>query len=186
MVANAKSLRVKQLQGDFEEVTEADTAAEVIEALPLTLTDAENNPDFTYNATTEDNLNQTAEADYTGVVDGQAGITYNGPAGMYNHLRVSVANLDILEGAGIAPAAGDSVVPVLLVNSNVIAFFDTEDARAPSGGFVSEIDTEIAAEYHIDTIVQVQNGDVIRVGLQGGGENTVDWDIAEGGEFLIS
>jgi hypothetical protein len=185
MTSSPKSLSIKPIQGDFEEAAAAETVAEGMEALALTITDNENNPDFTYSATAEDALNQTAEADYTGALDGQPGITYNGPAGMFNHLRVAVSDLDLLEGT-IAPEAADSVVPVLLVNSDIVAYFDSEDARASNGGFVSEVDTAIAVEYHIDTIVQVQNGDVIRVGLVGGGEETADWDVAEGGDFVIT
>lgn len=185
MTSNASSLRVMPIQGTVAETTEADTVAEVPEAIIMTITDAENSPTFSYSATSEDNLNQTAEADYVGSLDGQPGITYNGPSGMTNHLRFACDTLKVLEGP-IAPADTDTIVPALYVNSDLRAFFDTEDARAANGGFASEVDTGIAVEYHIDTIVHVNEGDVIRVAVLGGTEETLEWDIDDEANFFIS
>ena len=181
------SLRIKQINGVVDEDEEMSLAEETPQAIIMAVTDQENNPMFVYSATSEDNLHQTAEADYTGVLDGAPGITYNGPAGTANHLRFACYELDILEGI-IISGQTDAFVPILFVNSTVAAYFDTEDARASNGGFVEELDTQIVAEYHLDTIITVVEGDVIRVGLQHEGEGTFDIDVnsAANAPFFIS
>ena len=182
----ASSLRIKQLNGAIDELGEAEFVAETPIALAVTLTDAESNGEFVYNVATEDNLHQTAEADYTGVLDGGAGITYNGPAGMANYLRVAVVELELVEGI-IAPGNSDKFVPAVYVNSTLHSYFDTEDSRAPNGGFIEEFGTgETAAEYHIDTYVPVVEGDVIRIAVLQSTESTVDVDINDAGNFFIS
>ena len=47
--------KVQQVQGDFEEAAEADTVAEEAEALALTVTDATNPVDWTYDSEAVDN-----------------------------------------------------------------------------------------------------------------------------------
>ncbi len=181
------SLSIKQLAGEVDEDEEMSLVAETPQAIVMALTDQEHNSHFTYSATSEDNLHQTLEANYTGVLDGAPGITYNGPAGMANHLRFACDELDIIEGI-IISGNDDSFVASLFVNSDLVAYFDTEDARASNGGFVTEVDTGIAVEYHIDTIITVVEGDVIRVALQHGEEGTFDLDVnaAANAPFMIS
>jgi hypothetical protein len=183
--SSSSSLRVMPVNGAIDELTEAEFVAETPIALAVTLTDAENSPTFTYSLTSEDNLNQTAEADYTGALDGGAGITYNGPSGMANHLRVACDTLKLLEGS-ISPGNDDRFVPAIYVNSTLVSYFDTEDARAPNGGHVEELDTATVAEYHIDTIIQVNEGDVIRFVVQQDTESTVDVDVDDEANFFIS
>jgi hypothetical protein len=53
-------------------------------------------------------------------------------------------------------------------------------------GVVAEHDLETATEFNMDGVItNVQESDVIRVGVRGAGEETVTWDIAEGGEFTV-
>ncbi len=185
-MTRASSLRIKQANGAINELTEAEFVAETPISLAVTLTDQENNPNFVYSSTTEDNLHQTAEADYTGILDGTAGITYNGPPGATNYLRVAVVELELLEGS-IAPANSDTFIPALYVNSTLHSYFDTEDSRAPNGGFIEEFGTgETAAEYHLDTYVAVENGDVLRFAVLHGEEETIDVDIDDEANFFIS
>ncbi len=185
-MTTASSLRIKQVNGAIDELGEAEFVAETPISLAVTFTDQENNPNFVYSLTSEDNLHQTAEADYTGILDGTAGITYNGPAGATNYVRVSCVELELVEGI-IAPANADKFVPALYVNSNLHSYFDTEDSRAPNGGFIEEFGTgETAAEYHLDTYVPVENGDVLRIAVLQSTESTVDVDINDAGNFFIS
>ena len=127
-------------------------------------------PDWTYSATAEDN-------GIAGDLDGQPGVTYGGPAGVAAIVNVKVENLDISEGFTIAPEATDAVAVGFFVNSELQEF--------TSERFVSEIDTETAHEFSIATAVRMAAGDVLRVALQQKGEETSDWDIAEGGEWSI-
>jgi hypothetical protein len=170
--------KVMPLQGDFEEAAEADTVAEEAEALALTLTDATNPHDWTYSATAEDNttdIHSPGEDTPPEEMDDQPGLIYSGPSGV--SVRVSVANLDVSEGT-IAPEAGDSVEAVVYLNSTPMIKSDE--------GVVAEHDLETATEFNIDGVIpNVQESDVIRVGVRGAGEETVTWDIAEGGEFTV-
>ena len=187
MRAGSQHVWIKQLQGVVDEDEEMSLVAETPQSIVLTLTDDENGTTFVYSATAEDNLHQTAEADYTGTLDGAPGITYNGPAGAANHIRFACDELDILEGI-IISGQTDAFVAALFRNSDLVAYFDTEDARASNGGFVEELNTEIVVEYHLDTIVTVVEGDVLRVGLLHEGEGTFDIDVnsSANAPFMIS
>ncbi len=181
------NLSIKQLAGEVDEDEEMSLVAETPQSIVMALTDAEHNSHFEYSATQEDNLHQTAEADYTGVLDGAPGIQYNGPAGAAAHLRFTCDELDLLEGI-IISGQTDAFVASLYVNSSRVAFFDSEDARASNGGYFEELDTQIVVECHLDTIFTVVEGDVIRVALEHQGEGTFDIDVnsAANAPFFIS
>lgn len=166
-------LRTAEFQADFSEAAAAETAAELAEALALEGATPAVNGDWTYSATAEGRTGETAVNSID--LDGEPGVIYSGPTG--GAVRVHVNGLDVSEGT-IAPEATDSVAAALFVNNTIVDFFDE--------GFVSEVDTETAVEFNIDTYVGgLIEGDVIRVGLVGGGEETADWDVALGGELNI-
>ncbi len=171
--------KVQQIQGDFEADTSADTAGEESEALALTVTDATNPIDWTYNSSTEDNttdIHSPGEDTPPEEMDDQPGLLYNGPSGV--SVNVVVRNLDVSEGSIIAPAATDRVNAVVFLNSTVMISSDE--------GSQVEVDTETAVEFNVKgTIHNIQENDVIRFGVQGVGESSVDWSIAEGGEWTI-
>lgn len=122
--------------------------------------------DWLYSATAEGRTGETAVNGLD--VDGEPGLIYSGPVG--NVVRVTLQDLDISEGS-IAPEAGDSVVAAIMLNNTVVAFADE--------GFTNEIDTGIAVEFNIDTLVgPLSESDVLRVALIGGGEEVADWDVA--------
>jgi len=172
-LTNNTRLQTAEFQADFSEAAAAETAAELGESLALEGATPAVNGDWAYSATAEGRTGEVAVNSID--LDGEPGVIYSGPAG--GAVRVKVANLDILEGT-IAPEAADSVTAALFLNNDVVAFFDE--------GFVSEIDTEIASEMNVDTYVGgLLSGDVIRVGLIGGGEETADWDVALGGTLNI-
>lgn len=154
------------------EAAAAETAEGVLgtdntaEALALTEAYVETG-DFVYSATAE---GRTGEVAVAGVdLDGEPGLIYSGPSGVA--YRVSIAGLDVSEGS-IAPEATDSVTAALYQNNTVVAFADE--------GFVSEIDTGTAVAFNFDTYVSLTEGDVLRLGLLGGGEEVADWDVAVG------
>ncbi len=169
----------QQLQGDFNEDNSADTAGEESEALALTVTDATHPTDWTYSSNPEDNTNDIhtpGEGTPPSEMDLQPGILYSGPSGI--SVQVVVKNLDVLEGAIIAPSASDRVNAVVFLNSTPMISSDE--------GSQVELDTETAVEFNIKgTIPNIQENDVIRIGVQGVGENSVDWEIVEGGEWVI-
>lgn len=174
----AKSLKVSPVQGDFLESAALETAAEVAVAVTMILTDELNGTEWTFSEAAEDN--GTA-----GALDGQDGIIYNGPSGA--SARLHITDLDISEGT-IAPEATDEVAVAVYVNSTLYDICETEDARVLAGtGFVSEIDTGIAVEFNYDATIQnLQEGDVVRVALLSGNEETTDWDVAAGGNLTLS
>jgi hypothetical protein len=164
------------VNGDFAEAVAAETTAEGAEALAITDSSSiagNESGDWAYSATAE---GRTGEVAVDGIdVDAEPGLIYTGPAG--GAVRVAVKNLDVSEGT-IAPEAGDSVVAAVLLNNTVVAYADE--------GFTAELDTETAVEFNMDTYVGgLQSGDVIRVALIGGAEETADWDVAEGGTIDI-
>jgi hypothetical protein len=122
--------------------------------------------DWTYSATAE---GRTGEVAVSGIdLDGEPGLIYSGPAG--GAVRVTCRDLDVAEGT-IAPEAADSVVAALFLNNDIVAFADE--------GYTAELDTEAAVEFNFDTYVGgLQVGDVLRLGLVGGGEEVSDWDVA--------
>ena len=66
--------------------------------------------EWTYGATAEDN-------GIAGELDLQPGIVFSGPAGLYTVCKVAVNQVDVLEGAIIAPEQEDFVTLGLYVNS---------------------------------------------------------------------
>jgi hypothetical protein len=173
-------LTVQPLQGDFEAAAAAETVAETPVALAVTVTDATNPVEWAYSATAEDNIFNLTEAELVPSahpLDGQPGITFQGPAGATRKVHVKVNNLDISEGSISLPVEGDDIVAALFVNSDLRVF-------APEG-FTQDLDVETPVEFNLDAVVDVRAGDVLRVGLLSRSENTVDWNVAEGGEFTI-
>jgi len=175
-LTNTTKLRSVTVNGDFAEDASAAVVAEGGEAQVITPSvDIAGNEtgDWTWSATAEGRTGEVAGD--TGVdVDGDPGLIYSGPAG--NAVRVSFKNLDVAAGL-IAPEAADTVTAAILKNNDVIAFADE--------GFVAELDA-VTAEFNADTYVGgLQSGDVIRVALIGGGEETLDLDVAEGGSVDI-
>jgi hypothetical protein len=155
----------------FTEAAAAETVAEGAEALALT--EAFESPDWTYSATAEDN--GTA-----GALDGEPGVIFKGE--VTQAVRVNVKDL-VLAAGTIAPEAADKVVAGSYKNSTLVATLDNETVA--NEYVFDELDAEtITAE--VATIVDaVAPGDVIRVGLAGLGEETVDVDVAVGGAISI-
>lgn len=152
----------------FTEAAAAEvSAAEENESLALTADGAES-VNWTYSATAEDN--GTA-----GDLDGEPGVIYRGEG--TQAVRVSIRDLDLAEGTS-PPEATDEVTIGVYKNSTLVAYADE--------GFVSELDTETAAEMNVDTVVDaVGENDVIRVGLIGDNGETIDIDVAAGGVVTI-
>ena len=138
-------------------------------SIALTLVDADfdDNIDFTYSETAEDN--GTA-----GVMDGQDGLIYNGPG---TAVRVAWANVDLLEAAITGPEATDKAGIALVVNSTVVHFSDEG---------VNTHDAEIAVEYNGDTYVSLAESDVLRLAMVTTGEvGEVNYDLAPGELMLV-
>lgn len=173
LTGNVK-LRSVSVNGDFDASIAEAVVAEGGAGLPMTTTDeiaGAETGDWTYAVSSEGRTGEVAVNLID--LDDEQGITYSGPAG--NAVRVKVANLDVTEGAAIADAA-DTVTMAVMLNNDVIAFADE--------GFVAELD--VTVEFNVDTYVGgLQSGDVIRVALIGGTEETLDLDVAEGGTIDI-
>lgn len=175
-ITNNVKLRSVDVNGDFAEATAAAVVAEGAEALAITTSDAiagNESGDWAYSATAE---GRTGEVAVNGIdLDGEPGLIYTGPAG--NYVRVKVTNLDVDHGL-IAPEATDTATVAVFVNNTIHGVADE--------GFAAELDAEPAIEFNLDTIVgPLQSGDVIRVGIVGGGNETLDLDVAEGGTIDI-
>ncbi len=156
---------------DFTEAVAAETVAEAAEALALE--GANTTPHWEYSATAEDN--GTA-----GSLDGQPGVIYQGP--VTTAARVNVRDL-VLAAGTIAPEAADSVAAGIYKNSELVGTLDNETVADEY--VFDELDAEtITAECDI-VVDAVAPGDVIRVGLLGLGEETVDVDVAVGGAVSI-
>ena len=182
MVAiNSQSLRgVQQIQGSFTDATAAETAGEEAEALALTVTDHSNEVDWEYSAIAEDNttdVHQQGEAIAPSEMDLQPGLLYKGPSGI--SIQVMITELDILEGS-IEPEEGDGL--------NVAAYLNSTPMIESDEGLSKDFDTETSVEFNLrGTIHNVQEGDVVRFGMYGTSEETVDWDNEEAtGEWSIS
>jgi hypothetical protein len=96
-------------------------------------------------------------------------VIYNGPSG--NHVRVAITNFDTLEHAITLPEATDTAALAVYVNSEVRDYGDE--------GFNAHA-SEIAVENNIDTVVVLNEGDVLRVGMSFNGEADADLDLAPG------
>jgi hypothetical protein len=133
--------------------------------------------DFTYSATAEGRTGEVADANSAIDVDAEPGLIFTGPSG--SSFQMGFRNIDVSEGT-IAPEATDSVTAALLVNNEIVAFADE--------GYVSEIDTGIATEFNLEngTYVTLQESDVVRLCLVGGGEEVADWDVDTAGSVWIN
>ena len=174
-LTNSQKLRSVTVNGDFTEATAAAVVAEGGEAMAMETsneTAAFESGDWTYSATAE---GRTGEVAVNGIdLDEEPGIIYTGPVG--NAVRVQFKNLDVAAGL-IAPEAADTATAAVFLNNDVVAFADE--------GFVAELDAE-TVEFNVDTYVGgLRTNDVIRVGLIGGTEETLDLDVAEGGSLDI-
>lgn len=156
---------------DFAEAAAAETAAEEAEALAL---EGNNTvPDWEYSATAEN-------PGSTGEMDGQPGVIYKGE--VTRPCMVNVRGL-VLSAGTIAPEAADSIVAGVFKNGTLVATLDNETVA--NEYVIDELDAETAT-MEVATIVDaVSTNDVIRIGLLGLGEETVDTDVAVGGAFSI-
>lgn len=150
------------------EAAAAETAAEGAEALAMTEnTSTAESGDWIYSATAE---GRTGEVAVNGIdLDGEPGLIYSGPEG--GAVSVLVDGLDISEGT-IAPEATDTVTVGVFLNNTLVA--------TANEGFVA-LTGEATHEMNVETYVGgLTAGDVLRVGLIGGGEETVDTDVTPG------
>jgi len=163
-LTNSTKLSIQTAYGEVPEAAIVEPGANLIEAVPVTINAAllADSPDWTYSATASD-------AGTAGVLDGQPGLTYSGPG--TNHFRVQVTDFDVVEHGITAPEATDTSVMILAVNSEIAAFSDE--------GFTT-VAAEIAVEHNVDTIITLDAGDVLRVGVQFTGEANGDLDLAPG------
>jgi len=131
---------------------------------------------FVYSATAEGRTGEVANADSAIDLDGEPGVIYSGPSG--SAFNIGFTLLNVAEGT-IAGEATDSVTAALMVNNEIVAFADE--------GYVNEIDTETAAEFNLEngTYVVLQESDVVRLALIGGGEEVTDWDVDTAGSLYI-
>lgn len=131
---------------------------------------------FIYSATAEGRTGEVANADSAIDLDGEPGLIYSGPSGAA--FNIGFNNVDVLEGT-IAGEATDSVVVALMVNNEIVAFADE--------GYTAEIDTGTAVEFNLEngTYVVLQESDVVRLALIGGGEEVTDWDIDTVGNLYV-
>ena len=173
LTGNVK-LRSISVNGEFEATTEAAVVAEGGEAYAMTpsvgVAGLESG-DWAYSATAE---GRTGEVAVDGVdLDGEPGLIYTGPPG--GAARVKITNFDVVDG-DIAVEAADTAVMAIMQNNTVVAYADE--------GFTAELD--VAAEFNVDTYVGgLISGDVVRVALIGGGEETLDLTISEGGTIDV-
>jgi len=162
-LTNSTKFNVVQQTGVVPELALAEPGANLVEAIPVTMTNNADNIDLVYNGTAEDN-------GIAGNLDGQPGLVYNGPQG--NYFRVAITNVDTIEHAITAPEAADTAALAVFINSEVVDFGDE--------GY-NEHDAEIAVENNLDTLVGPFNeGDVLRVGFSFTGEANADLDVAPG------
>lgn len=172
---------------DFTEDAEAEVLEGTAEALALeegAQVPAELG-DFTYSATAESNGGAPTaaqlSADPLGLydLDAQPGLIYSGPSGVAVEVRFT--NLDIVETNDEAPEATDEWTAAVFVNNTLMAYADE--------GYVSELDTQTAAELNLadGTYVTLNESDVLRVALisQEGNEDDQTVDVAEGGQLVI-
>jgi hypothetical protein len=169
-LTNNLKLTGQKISGVVPEAALIEPGADEAESVPVTLTAATlaDSSDWTYSATAED-------AGTAGILDGQPGVTYSGPGGV--GFRVTVNNFDTIEHAISPGEAADTAVMALYVNSDLVAYADE--------GFTTHA-AEIAVEFNVDTYVQLDENDVLRVGVAFSGEEAVaDLDLAAG-EINIS
>ena len=172
---------VQQIQGSFTDMTAGEVNGEEAEGLALTVSDMTNVVDWTYSATAEDNttdVHQQGEAIAPSEMDLQPGLIYSGPSGVT--VQVTVTELDILEGAISLAEENDSLNVAVYLNST--GMFESDE------GLSRDLDTETAVEFNLSgALHNVQESDVIRIGIYSTTEETLDWDNTEGsGEWSVS
>jgi hypothetical protein len=129
--------------------------------------------DWIYSATAESLGGEVAVLGLD--VDDEPGLIYSGPVG--GAISVVVDGVAVLEGT-IAPEATDSVVLAIMLNNTVVGYADE--------GYTSELDTETAVTFNAATYIgNLQEGDVVRVALIGGGEEASDWDVTPGNVKIV-
>lgn len=131
---------------------------------------------FVYSATAEGRTGEEPNENSAIDLDGEPGLIYSGPSGVA--FNIGFGNIDISEGT-IAPEATDKVTVALMVNNDIVAFADE--------GYVTEIDTEVAYEMNLEngTYVVLQESDVVRLALIGGGQEVTDIDVDTAGSLWI-
>ena len=163
--------RASAFSATFTEAAAAEVAAEEAEALALTATAV--SPDFEYSATAE-NPGSTWE------MDGQPGLIYKGEVTRPAMVRVDALTL----AAGtISPEAADSVIAGIFKNGTLVATLDNESSA--NEYVIDELDSETAIMKGGTIVDAVAPADVIRIGILGLGEETVDVDVAAGGAVSI-
>ena len=183
MVAiNTQSLRgVQQIQGSFDDNTSADTAGEEAEAWALTISDHSNEVDWEYSAIAEDNttnIHSPGEATPPSELDLQPGLLYKGPSGV--DAQVMVTEFNLAEGGAGDAEEGDGVNLAVYLNSTPMLESDE--------GLSRDFDTETPVEFNLrGTVHNIQENDVLRFGIYGTSEETLDWDNEEAsGEWSVS
>jgi hypothetical protein len=121
--------------------------------------------DWVYSSTAEDN-------GVAGVLDGSPGFVYVGPR---ESVSVRVADVDLTDNIKATLGAADF--------ANVCVYKNSELASSSDEGWNTH---EASVEYNVDTVMDVQSGDVVRVAVQFSGEEAdADLTLAEGGVISI-
>lgn len=131
--------------------------------------------EFEYSAIASDN-------GIAGMLSGEPGVVFRGPAGLYTVVLAKVSGVHIQEGSITLPNDEDTVTLALFVNSALWAIADE--------GFSPEesMDTETGVVFNIsETPLALTEADVIRVVALGveANEETLDWDIGDEGVLEI-
>ena len=113
-------------------------------------------------------------------MDGQPGLIYKGEVTRPAMVRVDALTL----AAGtISPEAADSVIAGIFKNGTLVATLDNESSA--NEYVIDELDSETAIMKGGTIVDAVAPADVIRIGILGLGEETVDVDVAAGGAVSI-
>lgn len=168
--------RASAYSATFTADAAADTAGEEAEALAFTTTGV--SPDFEYSATAEN-------PGSTGEMDLQPGLIYKGEVTRPAMVRVDALSLS---GGTITPEATDTIVAGIFKNGELVATLDNESETdaAESAYAIDELDTATAVMKGGTIVDAVAPGDVIRVGLLGLGDETVQTAVAAGGAVSVS
>ncbi len=134
-----------------------------------------NGTEFLYSATATDN-------GIAGILSGEPGLIFQGPAGLYTIAKVAVTDVNVQEGSIAVPDDEDTCTLALFVNSALWAIAD--EGFAPDESF----DTGTAFPFNISsTDLALTELDVVRVAVLGveANEETLDWDIGNEGVLEI-
>lgn len=174
----ANRVQVFPISGDFELGNNIETSNNTTPvALAVTLANAaKNSPDWLYSAAAEDR-------GIAGVLDGQPGIIYSGPAGTTGYLRTHFHNVDVeYADEGLAdPDNEDTVSLDIFVNS--VSVLTSAEGQTALANEAAEVEFNVEA----GTLALVE-GDVVRFALVPvvANEASIDWDVEEGGEWSLS